>query len=141
MTFVYRELDTQETERLEALGIQSPWFDGPAMFGKPAVDAEREAIVVGLGGGNLGIPVYWALIVGREVLVLVGDEDVSTVTEDDRRLVVWVNYGNPADSDLWRMPNLYGILKEGLFMVITGDAYEPDRIRFAGDIGRRVEEA
>jgi hypothetical protein len=141
MAYVYRELDAQEAARLEALGIQSPWCDGPAMFGKPAVDVERGAMVVGLGGGNLGVPIYWALVVGREVLILEGRTDISAVTVEDPRMVVWVNSGSPWDSPLWRMPDLYQMLKKGLFMEWTGEVYRRGEIRFAGPVGKLVEES
>jgi hypothetical protein len=135
-------LDAEETERLEALGIQSPWCKGSARFGTPALDAERNVIVVGLGGGSFEIPHFWALIAGRDVAILEGRTDPSAGPAEDRRLVVWVDRRSPVDSPLWQMPDVYRLLKEGLFTVLTGgEAYRPGVIRFAGNIGELVEEA
>ncbi|MDR1186182.1 MAG: hypothetical protein LBK95_01795 [Bifidobacteriaceae bacterium] len=142
MTFVYRELDAEETERVEALGIKSPWCKGPAVLGKPAVDSERDAIVVGLGGGSFEIPCFWALIIDSSVAILEGQRIPSKDRSVDRRLTVQIDRRSPVDSPIWQVPEVYRLLKEGLFMVIAdGEAYYPGAIRFAGNIGELVEDA
>jgi hypothetical protein len=142
MGFVYRELTGQELERLKGLGLKNPWAKGPAMFGDwAAVDDDRDLIVVGLGGGNLEVPEYWALVSGDDALILVGGKEPRG-DPNDPRLIVWVGAGMPADSPLWRIPDLYRVLKEGLFMEVTHrQAYSPGRIWFRGVLGDRLEAA
>ncbi|MDR2566798.1 MAG: hypothetical protein LBC97_12260 [Bifidobacteriaceae bacterium] len=148
MSLVYRELTREEQEALAGLGLKNPWADGPAMFGdRAAVDVERGVVVVAmgggnLGGGNLGAANYWALVVGTDVLVLRGEKGFRSVHPADPRLIVWVDRGVPGNSPLWHIPDLYKLLKQGLFMVVTvGDTYEPGRIWFRGLVGDLVENA
>jgi hypothetical protein len=139
---VRRKLTAEESARLKGLGIQSPWANGPARFGTPSIDEDRGAMVVGLGGGNMEVPKFWALIMGRDVLILEGKEMPDALPPDDRRLLVRVAGGWPARSPLWDLPDLYRILKEGLFQVITvGKPYRPGVILFAGNVGDLIEEA
>jgi hypothetical protein len=145
MAFVRRKLSPDEWERLVALGIRSPWFEGPALFGTPSVDEERDALVVSLGGGSFEIPYFWALVLRGRVLVLQGQIMPGALPEGDGRLLVSVDSWDPPsakDWPLWGDGDLFRILKDGLFQVITiGDSYEPGGILFTGGVGRRMEEA
>jgi hypothetical protein len=142
VALVRRKLTADESARLKGLGIQNPWANGPARFGTPSIDEDRCAMVVGLGGGNMEVPNFWALVMGRDVLILDGRKMPGALPPDDHRLLVRVDTGWPVESPLWELPDLYRILKEGLFQLIAiGEPYRPGVILFAGGVGDLIEEA
>jgi hypothetical protein len=143
MAFVYTELNDEQHAWLQGLGLQNPWGGGAARFPHwAAVDAERGAVVTGLGGGWRGASQYWTLIIGRDVLLLVGKTDPYANPPEDRRLVVWIDCGVPEDSPLWKVADLHELLKKGLFMYITeGKTYGPGILWFRGPLGDLIEEA
>ncbi|MDR0593199.1 MAG: hypothetical protein LBG60_08095 [Bifidobacteriaceae bacterium] len=143
MAFEYRKLTPEEKDWFRSYNLDSPCWTGKADTPiYAAVDDERGAMFTGLctAPTGEGRPMFWALLWDGHVIVFESSYRGEGNIVIGRRYWVNVDRADPADSPLWKRPDILPAIRQGFAARLA--TRRPETllsVEFSGKFGKRLE--